>query len=151
ITLKQMLSHYARLKAWIPFYRHTFNAAKTGISSDYYSEIPGKDFTVKVAENLYMRQDYMDTIFKTIRESDLTPQTGYLYSDLPFYILKEYLEREFHKPLEQIVQDEYYESLGANFMTYLPLEKFSKESIPPTEQDDVFRKQKVQGYVHDQG
>src|SRR5690606_26322630 len=33
ITLKQMLSHYARLKAWIPFYRHTFNAAKTGISS----------------------------------------------------------------------------------------------------------------------
>ncbi|HET8802936.1 MAG TPA: glycoside hydrolase family 3 N-terminal domain-containing protein, partial [Aequorivita sp.] len=38
ITLKQMLSHYAKLKAWIPFYRHTFNDEKTGISSKYYSD-----------------------------------------------------------------------------------------------------------------
>ena len=26
-----MLSHYAKLKAWIPFYRHTFNDEKTGL------------------------------------------------------------------------------------------------------------------------
>ncbi len=151
ITLKQMLSHYARLKAWIPFYRHTFNAAKTGISSEYYSTVPAKDFNVEVAENLYMRRDYMDTIFKTIRESDLNPQLEYKYSDLPYYILKQYFERKFEKPMELLVQDNIYESLGANYTTYQPLSKFSKDNIPPTEQDDVFRKQKVQGYVHDQG
>ncbi|HLW32274.1 MAG TPA: glycoside hydrolase family 3 N-terminal domain-containing protein [Aequorivita sp.] len=151
ITLKQMLSHYARLKAWIPFYRNTLNTAKTDTSPEYYSDIAGKDFTVKVADDLYMRQDYVDTIFKTIRESDLNPKAGYKYSDLPYYILKKYFERKFNKPMEQIVQDEFYEPLGANYATYLPLEKFSKESIPPTEQDNLFRKQKVQGYVHDQG
>ena len=151
ITLKEMLSHYARLKTWIPFYRHTFNEEKTGISSKYYSEIPDKDFNIQVAENLYMRRDYMDTIFKTIRESALNSRLEYKYSDLPYYILKKYLERKFAKPMELIVQENIYESLGANYMTYLPLEKFSKENIPPTEQDNIFRNQKVQGYVHDQG
>ncbi|QQX76224.1 MULTISPECIES: glycoside hydrolase family 3 N-terminal domain-containing protein [Aequorivita] len=151
ITLKEMLSHYARLKAWIPFYRHTLNDEKTGISSKYYSKIPDKDFNVHVAENLYMRRDYMDTIFETIRDSDLNSSLEYKYSDLPYYILKKYLERKFGKPMEIIVQENIYESLGANYMTYLPLEKFSKDNIPPTEQDNIFRNQKVQGYVHDQG
>ncbi len=151
VTLKQMLSHYARFKAWIPFYRHTYNDAKTGVSSKYYSEVPDKDFNVEVAENLYMRRDYMDTIFKDIRESDLNSRQEYKYSDLPYYILKQYLERKFEKPLEIIVQENLYESLGANYTLYHPLEKFSIDNIPPTEQDDIFRKQKVQGYVNDQG
>lgn len=151
ITLKEMLSHYARLKAWIPFYRYTLNEDKTEVSPKYYSDIPDKDFNVQVAQNLYMRRDYMDTIFKTIRESDLNSRLEYKYSDLPYYILKRYFERKFSKPMEQIVQENLYESLGANYMTYLPLEKFSKDNIPPTEQDNIFRNQKVQGYVHDQG
>ncbi|MDN3723513.1 glycoside hydrolase family 3 N-terminal domain-containing protein [Aequorivita sp. SDUM287046] len=151
VTLKQMLSHYARFKAWIPFYRYTFNDAKTGVSSEYYSDVPGKDFNVQVAENLYMRRDYIDTIYSEIRDSELNSKLEYKYSDLPYYILKEYLERKFGKPLELIVQENLYESLGANFTMYHPLEKFSKENIPPTEQDNLFRKQKVQGYVHDQG
>ena len=151
ITLKEMLSHYARFEAWIPFYRNTFNEEKTGVSEEYYSNIPGKDFNVQVAENLYMRRDYMDTIFKTIRESDLNRKLEYKYSDLPYYILKKYFERKYGKPLELIVQENIYGSMGANFTGYLPLEKFSKENIPPTEQDKIFRKQKIQGYVHDQG
>ncbi len=150
-TLKQMLSHYARLKAWIPFYRHTLNEDKTAVSSKYYSEIPGKDYNVQVAENLYMRRDYIDTIYKTIRESDLNSRLAYKYSDLPYYILKKYLEKKFGKPMEIIVQEKFYESLGANYTGYHPLERFSKNNIPPTEQDNIFRKQKVQGYVHDQG
>lgn len=151
ITLKEMLSHYARLKAWIPFYRHTLNEEKTGISPKYYSKIPDKDFNVQVAKDLYLRRDYKDTIYKIIRESDLNKRLEYKYSDLPYYILKKYLERKFGKPMEIIVQENIYESLGANYTTYLPLEKFSKDNIPPTERDHIFRNQKVQGYVHDQG
>ncbi len=151
ITLQQMLSHYARFKAWIPFYRYTLNDKKNGVSPKYYSDIPGKDFNVRVAENIYMRQDYMDTIFDIIRDSDLNPKLEYKYSDLPYYILKRYLENKYEKPMETIVQENLYKSLGANYTTYLPLNKFSKENIPPTEQDNVFRNQKVQGYVHDQG
>ena len=151
ITLKQMLSHYARFKAWIPFYRNTLNADKTQFSPKYYSKTPGSDFNVQVAENLYMRRDYIDTIYGEIRESELNPKLEYKYSDLPYYILKQYFERALGKPLELLVQENIYESMGANFTLFHPLEKFSKKYIPPTEQDNIFRMQKVQGFVHDQG
>jgi beta-N-acetylhexosaminidase len=151
ITLKQMLSHYARLQAWIPFYTATLDSITKKPSSKYYSEIATNDFNVKVAENLYMRRDYQDSIFERIRTSKLLPKLSYRYSDLPYYILKKYLEEFYGKQLEDIVQTNIYETLGANYTTYLPLTKFTKENIPPTEEDNTFRMQKVQGYVHDQG
>ena len=36
-------------------------------------------------------------------------------------------------------------------MTYLPLEKFEKNDIVPTEKDTYFRNQLLLGYVHDMG
>lgn len=151
ITIKAMLSHYARFKAWIPFYTKTLNSNKSGVSLEYYATKPDKIYNVKVAEDLYLKQSYVDSIFKIIKDSDLLPRQEYKYSDLPYYILKKYFESKYQMPLETIVQNHYYESMGANYMTYLPLTKFSKDNIPPTEMDKTFRNQKIQGYVHDQG
>ncbi len=151
ITLKDMLSHYARFKAWIPFYTATLDSETKQPSSKYYSKVPTKEFNVKVTEDLFMRRDYQDSIFKIIRDSDLNNKLSYLYSDLPYYVLKKYLEAKYDRSLEELVQDNFYESLGANFTTYLPLDKFSKDDIPPTEMDNSFRFGKVQGTVHDQG
>lgn len=50
-----------------------------------------------------------------------------------------------------MVNIHYYNSLGANFTTYNPLVRFSKDQIVPTEVDDYFRHQTIQGYVHDMG
>jgi len=149
ITLKEMLSHYARFKAWIPFYIHTLENKQP--STKYYSKVPSDKFNVKVAEDLYMRRDYQDTIFEEIRVSELLPTLEYKYSDLPYYIMKKYLEDHYNMPLDQLVQEHLYSSLGANYTTYLPLSKFPKENIAPTEEDNYFRMQKVQGNVHDQG
>ncbi|MEZ4875190.1 MAG: glycoside hydrolase family 3 N-terminal domain-containing protein [Flavobacteriaceae bacterium] len=151
VTIKRMLSHYARLTAWIPFYTQTLDTVTGGPSFKYYRRQREGDFTVKVAEDLYMRKDYTDSIFARIKDSDLRPANGYKYSDLPYYILKKYLEEFFGNPLEDIVQRDFYESLGANYTTYLPRKKFPVNRIPPTEEDDYFRMQKVQGNVHDQG
>ncbi|WP_203295781.1 glycoside hydrolase family 3 N-terminal domain-containing protein [Luteirhabdus pelagi] len=151
ITMKEMLSHYARLKAWIPFYIHTLDSVTKRPSSKYYSDTPTDKFNVKVAEDLYMRRDYQDSIFAEIKDSDLRPVRGYKYSDLPYYIMKKYLEEFYGTPLEDLVQRNIYESLGANYTTYLPLSKFPKAKIVPTEEDNYFRFQKVQGHVHDQG
>ncbi len=151
ITVKEMLSHYAKFKAWIPFYTATLDPVTKQPSSKYYSKVPTKDFNVKVTEDLYMRRDYQDSIFNIIKDSDLNNKLAYLYSDLPYYILKKYLEQKYGKQLENIVQENFYESLGANFTTYLPLDKFSKDDIPPAEMDTTFRMEKVQGTVHDQG
>ncbi len=151
ITLQQILTHTARLKAWIPFYAHTLDSVTNQPSKDYYKTNPNETFNLKVAEGLYMRRDYKDSIFEIIKKSDLRSRSGYKYSDLPYYMLKIYLESFYGKGLDELVQSNLYESLGANHTTYNPLSKFSKTDIVPTEDDTYFRMQKVHGYVHDQG
>ena len=58
---------------------------------------------------------------------------------------------QIHQSLGASQKVTLYESLGANHTTYNPLSKFTKADIVPTEEDNYFRMQKVQGFVHDQG
>ena len=150
ISLKQMLSHYARLKPWIPFYVATLDSAKMP-SSEYYSNAPSELFNIKVANNIYLKRDYPDTIQKIIKETDLLPKLSYRYSDLPYYILKKFIETYYDKTLDVLVQTHFYESLGMNLSTYNPYLKFPMKDIVPTENDTYYRHQVVQGYVHDMG
>jgi len=151
ISLKLMLSHYAKLKAWIPFYRNTLDTLVGGPSSAYYSRIQKDSFNIKVAEDIYIRDDYQDSIYEKIKESDLRKRRRYKYSDLPFYLLKKYVEDFYGDDLDKLVYRDIYGPIGANYTTFNPLDKFSLSEIPPTEEDNYFRMQKVQGYVHDQG
>ncbi|NRA91439.1 MAG: serine hydrolase [Psychroserpens sp.] len=151
VTLKEMLSHYARLKPWIPFYAATLDSVTKKPAKEYYRKQPDSKFNVKVTNELYLRSDYPDSIQKIIRESDLLSRLRYRYSDMPYYILKKYIEGYYNKTLDELVQDHFYQSLGANYATYNPTIKFSDKHIIPTEIDDYFRFQEVHGYVHDMG
>jgi beta-glucosidase-like glycosyl hydrolase/CubicO group peptidase (beta-lactamase class C family) len=151
ITLKQMLSHFARLKPWIPFYYATLDSITKHPHPNYYRKTFDQEFSVKVADELYMRRDYKDTIYEIIKETELLPTLRYRYSDLPYYILKKFIEKHYDKPLDELVQDHFYDSLGANYTMYNPNSKVSNKNIVPTEEDDYFRYQKIQGYVHDMG
>lgn len=75
----------------------------------------------------------------------------YRYSDLPYYILKKFIETHYDQTLDKLVQQHFYQSLGANYTTYHPREKFSNTQIVPTEVDDYFRYKEVHGFVHDMG
>ncbi|WP_179344861.1 glycoside hydrolase family 3 N-terminal domain-containing protein [Winogradskyella ursingii] len=151
ITIKKMLSHYAQLKPWVPFYYATLDTVTKKPDSKYYRNERSKEFNVEVTNTLFMRNDYQDSIQKIIRDSELLSRVRYRYSDLPYYILKKYLENFYDKPLSEIVQDRFYKSLGANYTTYNPLEKFSFKDIVPTEIDNYYRYKEVHGYVHDMG
>jgi CubicO group peptidase (beta-lactamase class C family) len=98
-----------------------------------------------------MRDDYKDSIQNIIRDSELLSSLRYRYSDLPYYILKNYLEGFYDKSLSAITQDRFYRPLGANYTTYNPRDKFSLKDIVPTEVDDYYRFKTVHGYVHDMG
>lgn len=151
ITLKQMLSHYARLKPWIPFYMATLDSVTKKPSATYYRRKPSPMFSIKVADEMYLRHDYPDTIQKIIKDSDLLSTLRYRYSDLPYYILKKYIEKHYDKGLDELVQEHFYQSLGANHTTYNPSKLFSDTQIIPTEEDNYYRYQQVHGYVHDMG
>ncbi len=151
LTLKEVLSHNARLKAWIPFYIKTLDTVTKKPSLKYYRKKMSRKFNIKVAENLYLRKDYKDTILNLIATADQREKPGYKYSDLAFYISKEIAERFYKKDLNTLMQNHFYKPLGANRTTFLPLQKFPKNDIVPTEDDSYYRHQLLQGYVHDMG
>ncbi len=150
ITFKNLMSHYAGFPAWIPFYKSTLDANKIP-DQKYYRKIFETGFTKKVADSLFIRDDYNDTIMKIIGDSKLHTKIEYKYSDFTFFILKDYLERTTKKPLNILSQENFYGSLGMTNTLYNPLTKFDKSVIAPTEVDDYFRYQTIQGYVHDMG
>ena len=147
-TVLDMLTHQARFQPWIPFYKATLDSLNKP-SEKYYRTRPTVEFQLKVAEDLYLRRDYNDTILKVIANSELLPKKQYKYSDFSFILFKEYLERENGKSLEYLAENNFYKHLGATSLTYNPLHKFDKSVVIPTENDNYFRYQKVHGYVHD--
>jgi beta-N-acetylhexosaminidase len=151
ITLLEMLTHYGRLKPWIPFYLYTLDSLNRKPSSRFYSNKPRPNFTTKVIGNLYIRDDYQDSIRKRILDTDLRKRKEYRYSDLPYYILKDVIEKKFGSSLDLIADRNLYRSIGASNTTFKPLEKFPRKRIVPSEDDNYFRHQVVQGYVHDMG
>ncbi len=151
ITIKNMLSHYARLRPWEPFYYHTLDTVTKQPSPKYYRKIKSKAFNIEVSRNLYLRSDYMDSIQGIIKDSKLLDRLRYRYSDFPYYILKKYIEGYYDKRLDELIQDHFYESLGASLTMYNPYRIISNKKIVPTEVDTYYRYGKVQGYVHDMG
>lgn len=151
ITIKSMLSHYARLRPWEPFYYKTLDSITKRPSKKYYRTERSNKFDVEVSKNLFLRTDYQDSIPKIIKDSELLDRLRYRYSDFPYYILKKFIEKHYNKTLDEIIQDHFYESLGANYTTYNPYATISNKKIVPTEEDDYYRYDKVHGYVHDMG
>lgn len=151
ITLKSMLSHYARLPAWIPFYKYTLDTITARPMSQYYRNSKSSIYNIQVASGLFTNQIVQDTIFNRIANSQLREQQKYKYSDLPYYILKKYLEDRSNKTLHELTRNHFYKRMGMDRMGYLPLQRFDKNEIVPTERDTSFRSQLVHGYVHDQG
>lgn len=148
ISFKDLLSHYARLQAWIPFYKQTLDSLKMPLK-EIYNTTYSHDFSKQVSENLYIKNSYQDSILKQIANSKLLDKKEYKYSDFTFIILKEYLEKITGKSISDLSQNNFYKTLGMNNTTYNPLQKIDCSLIAPTENDTYFRHTLIQGYVHD--
>ena len=148
IVIEDILSHQAGLQPFIPFYQRTIDKRgeyKEGI----YSKTRSEDYPTQVAKNLFIFKGFNDSIYKRIVDSKIENPGKYLYSDMGYYFMQQIIEQQSQKKLNAYVS-EIYAKLGIG-LTYLPLNYFSKKQIAPTENDEKFRKQIVQGYVHDQG
>lgn len=148
INFKDLLSHYAGLAAGIPFYKATMDNSKFP-SEAFFRKVSEENFSKKLADSLFIRNDFSITIMDLIVKSKISTKKEYKYSDLTFMILKDYLEKTTGKTLDILIQENFYRSLGMNNSSFNPLEKFDKNRIPPTEMDSYFRKQLLQGYVND--
>jgi beta-glucosidase-like glycosyl hydrolase/CubicO group peptidase (beta-lactamase class C family) len=149
VTVLKALSHYGRLPSWIAFYLDTLNKDRKP-SNEFYRQNPSEAFPYKVAEHLYLTRSYKDSIYDKIGRQSLK-SNRYRYSDVGYYVFKEYIEKTYQRPIDELVDEFLYWPLGLQRTLFNPLKKFPKEAIVPTEDDDYYRYQTVQGYVHDMG
>ena len=149
VTVLKALSHYGRLPAWIPFYVNTLDENRKP-SGEFYRNSPLPGFSTKVYDNLYLADAYKDSIYNRIGRQDLK-SNRYRYSDVPYYVMKKVIEENYGQRLDYLTNNFLYSRLGANHTSYNPLDKFEKNMIVPSEEDDYYRYGIVQGYVHDMG
>jgi CubicO group peptidase (beta-lactamase class C family) len=149
ILIKNLMTHQAGLKAFIPFYK---DMLKNGyLDTALYRKQKSKEFPMRVAEGIYISKRYQDTIFQTIIKSDLREKHNYLYSDLGFYLLKEIVEKQVNESIDQYVKENFYAPLGLITTCYQPRKYIDLIRIVPTEIDCTFRHQVLQGDVNDPG
>ena len=150
ISLKDMLSHYARLRPWIPFYEETLNR-KEKPKSRFYKKKQRKRFSTVVSNNLFLKNKYQEDIFDLIISSELRDTLEFKYSDLPFYLIKYWIEDKYQEGLDVLAHKRIFQKLNLKNTMFNPFQKISIDNVVPSEKDEFFRYGKLQGYVHDEG
>ncbi|PRY11697.1 beta-glucosidase-like glycosyl hydrolase [Pontibacter ummariensis] len=151
LKLEDVLLHQAGLVAWIPFYRATIDPATGKPKPGYYSTKPTEQFSVRIAEDMYMRRDWTDSMKASILQSKLGPKGKYVYSDNDFIFLGKVVEEITGMGLDAYTRQALFEPLGMTTTMFTPREHLSLNAIAPTEDDKAFRQQHLRGDVHDGG
>lgn len=150
IKIKDLLLHQAGLKGWIPFYKDIVD--KDGkIMPQYVRKAPTDGFTTQISRGVYLRNDYVDTMWQQIYDSKLTNTGKMLYSDLDFYFMAAIVKQITGKTIDKYADEEFYKPLGLKRTLYLPLRKIDSQDIAPTEIETSFRPGVIRGHVHDPG
>ncbi len=148
LVIRDVLTHASGLQAWIPFYLKTLDDS---IYQELYSVNKKDGFETLVATDLYIKDDYREVILNRIYNAKVNPDPEYKYSDLGFYLFKEITEIASRQPFKEFTNSTFYRPLGLATMGFDPLERLPNSRLIPTEDDQLFRKQVVHGYVHDPG
>lgn len=147
LKLIEIMTHQAGLTPWLPLCYMTMKDGK--IDSKLYRKSIDENHTVRVAEGMYLKNDFDFQLFDTIKVSKLGDKK-YKYSDIGFYFLPKIVEMVANKPFEAYLRENFYEPLGLKHIFYKPLNHIERQNIAPTENDTCFRMQLLQGDVHDQ-
>lgn len=151
ITLKEVLLHQAGLKEFIPFYRAVIDTVSGAPNPAYFSKTKDSKHQFRVAEDLYVRNDYEDSLYQRILDSKLMPAGHYIYSDNDFIFLGKVVEAVSGLPLNDYARINFYEPLQMTTTGFKPRERLPLGNIVPTEEEKHFRQQLIRGDVHDEG
>ncbi len=151
LQIEDILLHEAGLVPFITFYRETIDTASGIPNPKIYSDRPKPGFTIRVAENIYLRNDWEDTIMNRILKSPLSAKGKYVYSDNDFIFLGKVVEAISGMPLNEYVEKTFYRKMAMRTTGFKPRNEFELDKIVPTEIEPHFRRQLIRGDVHDEG
>jgi CubicO group peptidase (beta-lactamase class C family) len=173
LTLFELLTHTTGLKSGITFYQSLlstsdslpfFNKDKSDnypklfdnmyvnkniVYDPKYLSFEPKENYIQVYENMWLNTEFYKTVYEKIALANTNPRGKYLYSDLNLILVQQMIEAKTGITLDKMAK-EIYTELGITKMGYNPTKWSSKDAIMPTEIDNFFRRDTIQGYVHDE-
>lgn len=148
ITLRDILTHQARLQSGLPFWFAP--GSYTKIREGVFKNQPTERYSIRISSGMYARNDFREQMINEIIKSPLRATKEFHYSDLGFSLLPDIAERLTDQKFDDYLSQTLYKKIGASTLMFKPYENFPLSRIVPTEDDQVFRKELLQGFVHDE-
>jgi CubicO group peptidase (beta-lactamase class C family) len=173
LTLFELLRHTTGLKSGITFYQSLLSSSdglpflnkeksdtypelfdnmyvnKNMVYDTKYLSFEPKENYVQVYKNMWLNPVFYKSVYEKIALANANPRGKYLYSDLNLILVQQMMETKTGSTLDKMAK-EIYSELGITKIGYNPLKWTSKDAIIPTEIDNFFRRDTIQGYVHDE-
>ncbi len=170
VSIRSLLEHRSGIKSYVPITRFSnqiwgwkincrtlqipFDSTKTDeISKASFREIFSTEYEKgkadrRVADGIWMKNNYQDSLYRFFFEQQMNRRKRYKYSDINMIYLQWAAENVLKTKANVFLEENFYKPLGMETTGYLPLERFSKERIVPTEAHQWTGKL-LQGDVHD--
>ncbi|GAA5220611.1 hypothetical protein GCM10025777_12410 [Membranihabitans marinus] len=149
LSFDRILSHSAGLKPYLVYYQM---AEKN--NHKYYrntfARYSNKKYPYPIRDNLYLSDNFIKFIKKSIIDSPLDLPGNYVYSGLSFLLYPELVFNQTGQPIDQFLKQQIYAPLGAARILYNPSSDLHLNQIIPTEVDGEWRQRLVHGQVHDE-
>lgn len=173
VTLFELLTHTTGLTPSITFYQSLLSTPDGSLllsnqqSADYpepfdnmyvnknivydtkYLSFEPKDNYVQIYKNMWLNPEFYKLVDAKIANAKTNERGKYLYSDLNLILVQQMMEAKTGLKLDQLAK-EIYTELGISKIGYNPLHWTAEQNIIPTEIDNLFRKDTIKGYVHDE-
>ena len=147
-TIFQSLSHTS---GWIPYISHqNFIKNRNGnLKKSIVRTKIDKRFSIKMNNNLFLKNTYSKKLFKRIKKSKLNRIDSYDYSGLFFFYVPNLIYKMTGYSFENYFKNTFINKKEIT-LTFNPTKIFSKDKIVPSEYDSIFRKGLIHGFVHDE-
>lgn len=149
LRLVDILTHTSGLPPYENFWTATLKNGKS--NPEMVSNTPQEGFNIPLTEKIWVHERFDSIFWDRIKKVKINKNSELVYSDLGMILLGKLIEKITGKNLDEYLKIHFYEPMGMYNTFFQPFKQAldSNYIIPPTELDTYWRRQKIQGYVHD--
>ena len=153
LRINDVLVHQAGLISHLnPILQDKLLDDELALKEELFTTMPSEDFRKQIAPGLYAPPALKDSVWywllKTgVKKRKLFKKPAYRYSCIGAYLLQRLIEKQLAQPIDVFLDKNFYRPLGLTTATYHPLDKFSQNSIAPTEAHNDYSNTIIHGVV----
>ncbi|GAB5554597.1 MAG: glycoside hydrolase family 3 N-terminal domain-containing protein [Saprospiraceae bacterium] len=150
--IKDLMTHQSGIQPHLPVIPYLlYRGPKNTACDSFFCKDLSDTYNIQIADNFYFQERLQDSIWQNMNTVKVNSSRKYKYSDVNMVLTQRLLETKMNQSLDQLAKQYFYQPLGLQHISYNPIDKFKKEQIVPTEKDEKWRQQQLDGFVHDEG